>query len=492
MGIALAAGGVLSAGSACGQIGDTVEKLAIVSAGLTRPIDVVQPVGDGRLFIVEQRSGSTGRIRVYKNGMFLTPPFFSVTGLATGSEQGLLGLAFHPGFLTNGWFWINYTNSSGTTIIERVRVVDPAADVAVVAERQIIFTLAQPFTNHNGGWLAFGPDGYMYSAQGDGGSGGDPGNRAQDRTVLLGKMLRLDVDGPDNIPGNTDDDEFPAVANKLYAIPPSNPYVGNTAGYLTEIWSFGLRNPWRPGFDKLTGDLWIADVGQGLWEEINVQPGSSTGGENYGWRVREGLSAYSNSMVSYPPFVDPLFDYSHDDVDYGPVFRIGCSVTGGFVYRGCAMPQLQGYYLFADYCQGWIGAYNPADGTVEILTPSIPAISSFGQDNDGEIYVVSQGSPASVFKLVPKVLVDCNSNGRADSCDISSGFSQDLNNNGVPDECGPCIADIDGVPGVDLNDFFYFFNCFDATQPCADIDGVPGVDLNDYFLFLTAFDSGCE
>jgi glucose/arabinose dehydrogenase len=485
----LACAGVFAAEA---QVGDKLEAQSIISSGLSRPLAVVQPEGDARLFIVEQRSSTTGRIRVYKNGAMLTTPYLSISPVSTGNEQGLLGLAFHPDFRTNGWLYVNYTNAAGTTVIQRIRVADPNADVASIAEQQTILTQTQPFSNHNGGWLEFGPDGYLYIALGDGGSGGDPGNRAQNRASWLGKLLRLDVDGVDNVPGNADDDEFPADAGRLYAVPPSNPYVGNTAGYLPEIWAFGLRNPWRNSFDRETGELWIADVGQGEWEEVNRQPASSAGGENYGWNVREGLFPYSAPGPGFPPYVDPLFNYNHSNAATLPVQRLGCSVTGGFVYRGCAIPELRGYYLFGDLCQGWIGAYKPSDGSVEILPFTISALVSFGEDNDGELYVVSQASTARVYKLVPKNLTDCNANGKADACDIATGASLDLNNNAIPDECEPCIADIDGTPGLDLADFFYFFNCFDQSQACADLDGNPGVDLGDLFVFLNVFDQGCD
>jgi len=475
------------------QIGSKVTtQVVLSSSSISRPVGVIQPQGDSRLFIVEQRSSTTGRIRVLKNGTLLTTPYLSISPVSTGSEQGLLGLAFHPNFLSNGLFYVNFTDSSGTTNVRAYRVADPSADVASVVSQQTLFTQSQPFTNHNGGWMQFGPDGYLYLSLGDGGSGGDPGARAQNRATWLGKILRIDVDGPDNIPGNADDDDFPADTGRNYAVPPSNPFVGNTQGYLPEIWAWGLRNPWRNSFDRETGDLWIADVGQDAWEEVNMQPATSAGGVNYGWNVREGLFPYTAPGPGFPPYTDPLFNYSHSDAAVLPVKRSGCSITGGFVYRGCAIPEMRGYYIFGDFCGGWVGAYNPADGTVEILPFTISSLASFSEDNDGELYVMSQSSPARIIKLVPTSIKDCNSNGRSDACDIRAGTSRDINNNDIPDECEPCIADIDGIPGVDLGDFFQFLNCFDQSLPCGNIDGVGEVDLGDFFTFFAAWDRGCS
>jgi glucose/arabinose dehydrogenase len=244
--------------------------------GLARPVQVVAAPGDtSRIFIVEQRSGSTGRIRIFNlDTNTLNSTAFLSQSVSTSSEQGLLGLAFHPNYAQNGFFYINYTATNGSTTIKRF-TVSTNPDVANSGSGYTILTISQPYTNHNGGWLAFGPDGYLYIGTGDGGSGGDPGNRAQDITnQLLGKMLRVDVDG-----------------GSPYSIPASNPFVGITGD--DEIWAYGLRNPWRCSFDSETGDLWMGDVGQNAYEEITFQPASSVGGENYGWRCYEGNNSYS-------------------------------------------------------------------------------------------------------------------------------------------------------------------------------------------------------
>ena len=246
--------------------------------GLARPVQVVAPPNDfDRIFIVEQRSGSTGRIRIFNldTNTLNSTPFLSLT-VSTSSEQGLLGLAFHPNYDQNGQFYVNYTASNGDTYIKRY-TVSSNPDIADSGSGYTIMTIDQPYTNHNGGWLGFGPDGYLYIGTGDGGSGGDPGNRAQDITnQKLGKMLRIDVDG--GLP---------------YSNPPSNPFVGITGD--DEIWAYGLRNPWRCSFDSETGDLWMGDVGQNAYEEVSFQPVTSTGGENYGWRCYEGIQANHRS-----------------------------------------------------------------------------------------------------------------------------------------------------------------------------------------------------
>lgn len=481
-----AAACLLVAGTASAQ----VVALQPVATGLARPLFLTQVENDpGRLFIVEQRSGTTGRVRVVRNGTLQATPFVSITSVNTGSEQGLLGLAFHPNFLSNGWLYVSYTNAASGSVIERIRVSNPAIDNPTIAERQVLLTRARTAGNHNGGWIGIGPDGFLYIAFGDSGGSNDPGNSGQTLTDLRGKMLRIDVDGADNIPGNDDDDGVAGSSSApQYTNPASNPFFGPTAG-LDEIWAWGLRNPWRNSFDKLTGDLWIADVGQDLREEVNFQAAGAAGGQNYGWRVKEGTNV-TGLGGGVGPFIEPVLEYDHLS-NIPPVNLTGCSITGGFVYRGCAMPWLVGKYIFGDFCGGWIGAFDPATGQVQILAPVVGSLGSFGQDAQGELYVMSTSSGGAVQRLVPQALVDCNSNARADSCDIALGSSLDVNNNQVPDECDGCIADIDGQPGLDLGDFFFFLNCFDTNDVCADIDNVNGVDLADFFLFLNLFDAQC-
>ncbi|TWT43607.1 Soluble aldose sugar dehydrogenase YliI precursor [Phycisphaerae bacterium RAS1] len=400
--------------------------------GLARPLFVTAPPGDfGRIFIVEQFSGTTGRIRILNipGNTLNATPYLSVSPVSTGNEQGLLGLAFHPDFLSNGYFWVNYTNNVGTTVIARYRAMgDPAtAATADPASATTVLTIAQPFTNHNGGWIAFGPDGYLYVGMGDGGSANDPNGNAQNINVLLGKMLRIDVDGADGVPGNDDDDGAIGVTNPPYTNPPDNPFVG-VAG-ADEIWAYGLRNPWRNSFDRLTGDLFIADVGQNVWEEVNFQPAASAGGENYGWRCMEGDNCTGlsgciceigcGSNVLRCPFTQ----YQH----------VGsyCSITGGYVYRGCRIWDLRGTYFYSDYCANHTFAlrYDLIDGvtsfediSLEIDPPGsllINAITSHGEDAAGEIYICDQGG--EIYKLIPNgpVVGDCNADGTIDILDIN-------------------------------------------------------------------------
>lgn len=379
-----------------------------VASGFSRPVVAASPPGDtARLFVVEQH---TGRIRIVRlaDGSIEPADFLDLGGLATGNEQGLLGLAFHPDYASNGWFYVNLTVSSGDTEVRRYQVSgDP--DVADPTSGTLVLGWSQPQTNHNGGWLGFGPDGYLYVSSGDGGSSDDAGTghtsgtgNAQDVTNnLLGKMLRIDVDG----------DDFPADAARNYAIPPSNPFVG-VAGD-DEIWAYGLRNPWRASFDRQTGDLWMADVGQNTREEIDVQPAASTGGENYGWRLREGtIATPSGGVGGARPAgaIDPIYDYAH-----GGGALEGFSVTGGYVYRG-PVAEIQGHYFFADYVteriwslvwdgsdpSGFDGTNHTSfvDRTAELASDgaAIGEISSFGEDALGNLYVIDLGG--EIFRIV--------------------------------------------------------------------------------------------
>lgn len=360
-----------------------------VAADLEWPVFVAAPAGDpDRLFIVEQ----DGLIRLLKNGTLQPLPFLDIDALVPDvsffDERGLLGLAFHPDYASNGYFFVNYLDTDGNTTITRYQVSDDP-DLADPGSAFIVKTIAQPYANHNGGTLAFGPlDGYLYIGMGDGGSAGDPQNRAQDNLSLLGKMLRIDIDGA-----------------APYEIPASNPFVGES-GPLPEIWAKGLRNPYRFSFDRQTGDLYIADVGQWVREEIDFQPAHSSGGENYGWRLMEGTSCYEpESDCNDGTLVLPLFEYPHD---------ARCSVTGGNVYRGAALPQLQGHYFFADWCSHQIWSFKVVQGEVtefqkrtQQLAPGAPlaieSIVGFGEDGLGELYIVdrSQQGAGEVFKIVP-------------------------------------------------------------------------------------------
>jgi glucose/arabinose dehydrogenase len=335
------------------------------------------PGDTSRLFLVEQ----SGRIRIVENGVLLATPFLDIHSLvSTGGEQGLLGMAFYPDYTTSGRFIVSYTSplgtqSGGTSILARYTVsADP--DVANPSPDRQLLSVDQPYSNHNGGMITFGPDGYLYFGLGDGGSGGDPNGTGQDRTDLLGSMLRLDVSGAG-----------------AYAIPPTNPYVAS-ATFRHELWNYGLRNPWRFSFDRATGDLYIADVGQDRVEEVDVAPASSGGGENYGWNQVEGNECYT-SGCNMSLYVAPVSTYTHAD---------GCAVIGGYVYRGSAIPALAGTYFYADDCGGWMRSFKWAGGAAT-QPLSWPALStsgpqSFGQDARGELYVVTGGGEA--FRIVPR------------------------------------------------------------------------------------------
>jgi len=323
-----------------------------IASGLTRPVDL-QHAGDGsgRLFIIEK----VGRIRILQNGQLLDFPFLNITDRvgSSSNEQGLLGLAFHPNYEVNGLFFVNYTDNNGNTVIARYRVTsDP--NVADPNSESVLLRVDQPFPNHNGGVLAFGPDGYLYAGLGDGGSAGDPLGNAQNLDTLLGKILRLDVNSGDP-----------------YAIPPDNPF-GN------EIWAYGLRNPWRLSFDRATGDLYIGDVGQNGWEEIDFVLAGTPGGINFGWNILEGTHPYGGGQQN--GLTPPVVEYSHSE---------GCSVTGGYVYRG-SMPEWNGIYLYGDYCAGTVWGLIHSDGgwQNQALFRDAGRITSFGQDESGEIYLI--------------------------------------------------------------------------------------------------------
>ncbi len=346
-------------------------QLETFATGFSSPINASH-AGDSRLFVVEQQ----GVIKILNNdGSINANPFLDINPKVNdnGGERGLLGLAFHPNYSSNGYFYVNYINNSGDTVISRftrssVNLADPNSEF-------ILMTIAQPFANHNAGDMHFGPDdNYLYIATGDGGSGGDPQNNAQDLNNLLGKILRIDVDNTTTNP------------NLNYAIPSDNPFVGN-AGARDEIWSYGLRNPWRFSFDRLHGDLWIADVGQNSLEEINRALSSSLGGENYGWRCYEGNLTFNTSGCgSMSNYTFPVEEYAHG----GNPFK--CSITGGYRYRGNLEPSLQGLYFFADFCSNEIGYVEEiSQGTFQLnFTNAFPGqgFSTFAEDNDGELYVI--------------------------------------------------------------------------------------------------------
>jgi glucose/arabinose dehydrogenase len=329
--------------------------------------------GSGRIFIVEK----SGYIRIISGGSTLATPYLNIDPLvgSGGSEQGLLSMAFSPDYATNGRFYVNYTNNSGDTVIARYQVsADP--NVANPGSAQIVLTIDQPQSNHNGGQIQFGPDGMLYIGMGDGGGAGDTPNNAQTNDRLLGKMLRINVD----------------VGNPTtYTIPADNPFVG-VAGYREEIWQTGLRNPWRFSFDRTTGDMYIGDVGQGQWEEIDFQDADSEGGENWGWRCYEGDTAYNTAGCQPASAYDfPVHDYNHSGGR--------CSVTGGYVYRGGVYPRMEGMYFFADYCSGetyGLQLFNSQWVFLE-LHDFGGNPTSFGEDEAGNVYVTTQGG--TVYRL---------------------------------------------------------------------------------------------
>jgi glucose/arabinose dehydrogenase len=349
--------------------------LQLVASGLIFPLYLTAPESDTRLFIVEKG----GTIRIVKGGSLLPIPFLDISGqVSTGREQGLLGLAFHPQYATNGRFIVHYTDLAGDTRVSGFRV-SPDPDVADAASEVSILAEDQPFENHNGGQVLFGPDGYLYIMLGDGGGAGDPGGRGQSLAELLGSILRVEP-----------------LEGGGYAVPPDNPFV-STAGARPEIWSYGLRNPWRVDFDPATGDLYIADVGQTQWEEVDVSPSADGAGRglNFGWSIMEGPECFADSSCDQDAFELPVLSYDHGD---------GCSITGGFVYRGAAIPALQGHYFYSDFCRGWVRSFRFENGSVadQFQWPALApggGVPSFGRDATGELYVMS--TAGVVFKIVP-------------------------------------------------------------------------------------------
>jgi len=344
-----------------------------IASGLSRPVDIADPGdGSGRLFILEQN----GRIRIHDGQALLATPFLDIDArVGSGGERGLLGIAFHPDYDRNGEFFLNYTNSDFDTVIARYRVsMDP--NLADPNSEEILLTIEQPFSNHNGGQLAFGPDGYLYIGMGDGGSGGDPLNSGQDPLTLLGKMLRIDVN-----------------SGAPYAIPPDNPFA-DTDFTLSEIWALGLRNPFRFSFDRVTGDLFIADVGQDAIEEVHLHRANTPAGENYGWRLMEGSQCFNPaSNCNDGSLTLPAFEYSHGGGR--------CSITGGYRYRGSQLMSLAGSYIYGDFCSGEIfGASENTHGEwqQEVLLETEFAITTFGEDDTGELYVADLNG--QVYALV--------------------------------------------------------------------------------------------
>jgi glucose/arabinose dehydrogenase len=445
---------------------------ALFTSTLRRPVFVTNaPYDATRMFIVEKQ----GFIRIHKNGVLqpTATPFLNIDsivggGTSNGDETGLLGLAFHPNYAWNGRFYVYYrTNSSSTAIAEFTR--NPAnPDLAVPSSFRTIMTINRNATNHQGGWMDFGDDGYLYLGSGDSGGGCDPDNAAQSVNDTRGKIIRIDIDG----------DDYPSDAAKNYRIPPTNPFA--SGGGAPEIFAMGIRNPWRNSFDRETGDLYIGDVGQGTREEITVLLASSPIApvRNLGWDWKEGEltgTCGGTSGISTGVLTDPVHWYDHG---------VGCSLTGGYVYRGCAIPALQGTYFFGDYCTAniWSFRYTPGTGktnftdrTVQLggANVKISNISSFGEDFFGEVYIIEQGGGTNgeIWKIIP-----------------STGAVS----------CNPCPTDMNGDREVDDTDFAFFaqsydiLDCADLTMPpsCrADVNADGMVDDADFSLFAAAYDA---
>ncbi len=345
-----------------------------VAAGLSAPLDLTAPPGDvTRLFIAEQ----TGAVRIVENGTLLPTPFLDLSGaISCCGERGLLGIAFHPNYPADGRLVVHYTALNGDSRVSAF-TVSGNPNIADPASEQLILQISQPASNHNGGQVAFGPDGHLYLSLGDGGGADDAFMTGQSRTTLLGSILRIDIDGA-----------------APYTVPADNPYAGHPT-FRHELWNWGLRNPWRFSFDPVTGDMYIGDVGQGSFEEIDFQPAASSGGENYGWSIMEGFSCFQANSCDQTGLVLPLYDYSHDNG--------ACSVTGGYVYRGNDIPEINGHYFFADFCAGWVRSLVVTAGAAGQLVewPALApgsTITSFGVDARGELYLVGGGAVHRIVK----------------------------------------------------------------------------------------------
>jgi glucose/arabinose dehydrogenase len=488
----LACMAIVAVGGIVGQAqggGALVLDTQLVASGFTKPNFVTHAPGDfDHIYILEQ----DGRIYRHNLDAGTRIVFMDIQSVVdhVSNEQGLLGLAFHPNYdgegTGSGMFYVNYTalSPNNDTVIASYSTTGNLGNSASEVRLMVI---DQPFTNHNGGWIGFGADNYLYIATGDGGSADDPGNRGQDTDVLLGKILRIDVDGNNS-------------GNGLYGIPATNPLPNDgdaTNNDQPEIWAFGLRNPWRNSFDRETGDFYIGDVGQDAREEVDFQDASSTGGENYGWRCREGNINTPNVFPSCNPTprVEPVYVYNHTNSP----FR--CTVVGGYVYRGCEIPELDGTYFCNEYCSNEVWTFK-INGTGDGIT-GLQQISSqigisngvsWGEDAYGELYIVTQGNDA-VYKVIATsgaTLTDCNENGIQDACEILDGSALDANEDDIPDSCqvpASCAGDANGDLVVDVNDISYvLFRLGNAGFPGTvdgDVNCTGVVDVNDisYVLF---------
>ncbi len=453
-GIGAAAVLAIGAGAACGQ-GIAAQWL---TGSLSRPVYVTAAPGDTeRIFVVERRGvgGVAGRaaIRIFnlETNTLEPEPFLTVEDVGTGFEQGLVCMAFDPGYATNGFFYIAYTEGQGgTSKVMRYQVSAADPNLADPTTPTEVITITEPFADHNVDWLGFGPDGYLYITKGDGGNPGmgDPEGRAQNLEVLHGKVLRIDV------------------STLPYTIPPDNPFATATLER-PEIWAYGLRNPWRASFDRATGDFWLTDVGQTEWEEVNYQPAITTppfAAVNYGWRCYEGPDPYNlTGCASASTMTFPIHAYDHSNNH--------CSVIGGYVYRGCAIPELRGKYIFAEWCthEFWSFRYDGTavtemvDHTLDLRPASGPqpfSPQSFGEDAAGELYFVDSAN--NLFKIVPRCAANCDGSTETPVLNVAD-FTCYLQQFAA----GDCWA-----------------NCDDSTQE-------PVLNVADFTCFLQAFAAGC-
>jgi hypothetical protein len=484
IGLAAASITALTATPASAQ---TIDTLRVASA-LEWPLFVTHAPGEPYYIYIVLKRGRILRqdLRTGLQTEFLNLDSVIVNPTSVSDERGLLGLAFHPEYDVNGYFFVYYVSNTATNVVARYQ--RSAVGVGNPATGQIMINISDPFTNHNGGWMGFRPDdtnGYLYFVDGDGGSGNDPNGNGQNLNTLLGKMVRIDIDGLDNIIGNGDD------GATFYTNPPTNPFVG-IAG-LDEIWAYGLRNPWRNSFDRLNGALYIGDVGQNAIEEHNFQSTSSTGGQNYGWRCYEGNNNTGLCGVLPPGVTFPFLTYPRTE---------GISTTGGYVYRGCAIPAVDGQYFFSDFGTARVWTYggtsataNPtgpltdrtADASPPIGGGTISAVASFGEDAFGELYIIRHSTASGeVFRFVPQgnpdldcnnnnvadcgelalgLVADCNSNTIIDTCEIASNPALDCNGNSVLDSC-ELIDD----PSLDCNENNRIDSCDIALNPALDCD----------------------
>jgi glucose/arabinose dehydrogenase len=374
--IDVASGATASASVIYAAAGTLHLGLQEVASGFSAPVFLTSPPGDPRLFILDL----PGIIRVVQNGTVLAAPFLDISSrVSTGGERGLLSMAFSPQYASDGLFYIYFTDLNYDIAIERYHISPTNPNVADPAPLRILTIPHRTFSNHNGGLAVFGPDGYLYLGTGDGGGGGDQLGNGQNLNALLGKLLRIDVSN--------------SSASQPYAVPPSNPFAGQ-ADKRGEIWAYGLRNPWRYAFDKETGLLYIADVGQDRIEEVDVAP-AATAGLNYGWNITEGSLCYPGDPCNKQGITLPVLEYAHDA-------NGGCSITGARVYRGSAIPELRGRYFYSDYCSGWLRSFVYSNGTateqIDWAIPNMGAIYSFGEDAMGELYMLA--STGRVHKIV--------------------------------------------------------------------------------------------